>query len=126
MTEEAVTTSNGKGHYHPITLLQIIHCRTRFNDLTHKLMPHNIPGLHSPHQAVIKVQVGATTGRRSDFNDCVTWCFNLGISYLFNPYILSPVPGQCFHGMSLSLVSCTCKPCVLPLTPYKQDGYYRN
>src|SRR6476646_726611 len=70
------------------------------HDLAHEFVAHNVARLHSWHETVIEVQIGAANRRGCDLYDGVLRVENLRVRYLLYPHRLFGMPTIRSHDFS--------------------------
>src|SRR5690606_36994371 len=101
LAEETRAARDAERHHHAIAHFQFGNGGAEVHHFSHRFMTDDISFFHGRHEAVIKMQIRATNGRRGNSNNRVPRVLNLGIRDVFYAYIANAVPTEGFHNRLL-------------------------
>src|SRR4051794_17411281 len=97
LAEEALATGDGERNDDAVANLQRLVFGADFNDLSHVFVAEDVALVHRRNNPVENVQVGTADRAGGDFDDGVSWVFNLWVGHALAAHVAFAVPGQCFH-----------------------------
>ena len=102
LAKKALSAGDREWHHDPIAALEILNTGSDFNNLPHRFVTEHVAALHLGDHAVKDMEIGAANRAGRDLDDRVSAILDFWIRHGFASDVVLAVPGQSFHGGSLS------------------------
>jgi hypothetical protein len=102
LAKKALSAGDREWHHDPIAAPEILNTGSDVNNLPHRFGTEHVAAFHLRDHSVEDMEVGPADRAGRDLDDRVADILDFWIRHRFAPNVVLAVPGQRFHGGSLS------------------------